>query len=284
MIPPPGAAVTVAVLGLGEAGGAISADLVAAGARVRGYDPAVRPGAGLVDCSGEADAARGADIVLSVNSAGAAEEALRAGLPGMGEGALWADLNTAAPALERRLGDLAAAAGVAFADVSLMAPVPGRGLRTPMLVSGPAASAYARILEPLGGVVTVLDAPAGEAATRKLLRSVFFKGMSAAVVEALRAAREAGLEDWLRTHIAAEFGAADATFARRLEEGSYLHAERRVEEMRAAAELLAELGVPARVSEASREWLRQLAAERGETGGDENGAGGDAGGEGPWRG
>jgi 3-hydroxyisobutyrate dehydrogenase-like beta-hydroxyacid dehydrogenase len=254
--------ITVAVLGLGEAGGAISADLVAAGARVRGYDPAVRPGAGLVGCSGEADAASGADVVLSVNSAEAAEDALRAGLPGMRHGAIWADLNTAAPALKRRLGDIAARAGVALADVSLMAPVPRKGLRTPMLASGPAAAGYAGILEPLGARITVLDAPAGAAATRKLLRSVFFKGMAAAIVEALRAAREAGLEDWLRAHIADELGSADGQFAQRLEEGSYQHAERRVEEMRAASDLLAELNVPSRVSEASREWLVQLASER----------------------
>ena len=36
-------ALTVAVLGLGEAGAAIAGDLAAAGARVRGYDPAVPP-------------------------------------------------------------------------------------------------------------------------------------------------------------------------------------------------------------------------------------------------
>ncbi|MGH3377361.1 MAG: NAD(P)-binding domain-containing protein, partial [Actinoallomurus sp.] len=194
----------VAVLGLGEAGGEIARDLAAAGVRVRAYDPLPRPAVGLTVCTGEADAARGADLVLSVNSAKAAEDALTAGLPGMGDGAVWADLNTAAPALKRRLGELAADAGVAFADVSLMAPVPGKGLATPMLVSGPAARTYAGLLGPVGARVTTLDGPAGEAATRKLLRSVFFKGMAAAAVEALFAARAAGLEDWMRGHIAEE--------------------------------------------------------------------------------
>jgi 3-hydroxyisobutyrate dehydrogenase-like beta-hydroxyacid dehydrogenase len=254
----------VAVLGLGEAGGAISRDLAAAGARVRAYDPLPLPPDrfdGLVPCTSEADAARGADLVLSVNSATAAEDALRAGLPGMGDGAVWADLNTGAPALKRRLGELALAAGVAFADVSLMAPVPGKGLRTPMLVSGPAARAYADLLGPVGARVATLDGPAGEAATRKLLRSVFFKGMATAVIEALYAARQAGLEDWMRGHIAEELAAADEAFAERVETGSHRHAKRRAEEMRAAAELLTELGVPPRVSEASRDWLVQLDGE-----------------------
>ena len=39
----------------------------------------------------------------------------------------------------------------------------------------------------------MLDGPAGLAAARKLLRSVFYKGMAASIVEALDAARAAGL-------------------------------------------------------------------------------------------
>ncbi|MFD0541125.1 hypothetical protein ACFQY7_52150 [Actinomadura luteofluorescens] len=44
----------IAVLGLGEAGGAIARDLVAAGAVVRGYDPAVAASGGIVQAASEA--------------------------------------------------------------------------------------------------------------------------------------------------------------------------------------------------------------------------------------
>jgi hypothetical protein len=47
----------------------------------------------------------------------------------------------------------------------------------------------------------------------------------------------------------------------RLEQGSIQHARRRADEMAAAAELLDELGVPARVARASEQWLRDLMAE-----------------------
>src|SRR6185437_4487755 len=89
----------IAVLGLGEAGGAFAADLIAAGVTVRAYDPAVAAPDGSVPCADEADAATGADIVLSVNSAAAATGALRVG----GRPRVWADLNTAAPRLKRDL-------------------------------------------------------------------------------------------------------------------------------------------------------------------------------------
>ena len=174
---------------------------------------------------------------------------------------MYADANTASAGLKQRLAALADEAGVPFADIAIMAPVPGRGLHTPMLASGPAAADVARLLGGCGAAVSVLPGPAGAAATRKLLRSVFYKGMAAAAVEALRAARAAGCEDWLREHLAAELAAADAGTLDRLERGSYQHARRRAHEMAAASDLLDELGVPPRVARASQRWLNQLATE-----------------------
>ncbi len=142
-----------------------------------------------------------------------------------------------------------------------MAPVPGRGVRTPMLVSGSGARRFAELMAPFGGPIDVLGPHPGEASQRKLLRSVFFKGIAAAVTEALCAARAVDLEDWMREMITGEFSAAEASFARRLEEGSVQHAARRAEEMEAARELLSELGVPPRVATASRDWLAELATD-----------------------
>jgi 3-hydroxyisobutyrate dehydrogenase-like beta-hydroxyacid dehydrogenase len=254
---------TVAVLGLGEAGGDIARDLIAAGVTVRGFDP-VRPSPpGAEAAASDADACRGANLVLSLTTAAEAEGALRQALPGVSASAVYADANTSAAGLKQRLAGLAGEAGLAFADVAIMAPVPGRGLGTPMLASGPAARAAARILAACGATVGVVDGPAGAAATRKLLRSVFYKGMAAAAIEALAAARSAGCEDWLREHLAAELAAADRSTFARLESGSHRHALRRSHEMAAAGELLDELAVPGRVTRASQLWLEDLAAAGG---------------------
>jgi 3-hydroxyisobutyrate dehydrogenase-like beta-hydroxyacid dehydrogenase len=287
---PAPAALTVAVLGLGEAGGTIARDLGAAGARVRGYDPAVPAPPGVTAATSDADACQGAGLVLSLTTAGEAEKALDQALPSLGgagaggagglsgagapgglSGAggrdaaggrtVYADANTASAGLKQRLAATAERAGVPFADIAIMAPVPGRGLGTPMVVSGPAAETVARLLGGCGATVSVLPGPAGAAATRKLLRSVFYKGMAAAAIEALRAARAAGCEDWLREHIAAELAAADEGTLARLEQGSHQHARRREHEMAAAGDLLDELSVPPRVTRASQLWLRELATE-----------------------
>jgi 3-hydroxyisobutyrate dehydrogenase-like beta-hydroxyacid dehydrogenase len=250
---------TVAVLGLGEAGREIALGLAGAGVRVRGFDPVVAGLPGVEAATGDADACQGADLVISLTTAGQADSALRQALPGLSATVVYADANTSAAGLKQRLASRAAEAGVVFADVAIMAPVPGRGLHAPMIASGPGAATASSMLGACGATVEVLAGPAGAAATRKLLRSVFYKGMAAAVIEALLAARSAGCEAWLREHIAAELTAADGGTLTRLEEGSYRHAVRRAHEMAAACELLGELSVPARVARASQLWLEDLA-------------------------
>ncbi|HUD80132.1 MAG TPA: DUF1932 domain-containing protein [Streptosporangiaceae bacterium] len=251
----------IAVLGLGEAGSEIAADLVAAGAVVHAYDPKVAAPATVRGFGSDADAARGASVILALTSAHEAAQTLALALPGIGAGASYADLNTGSAGLKASLAQTAARAGVSFADVALMAPVPGAGLCTPMLASGPAAGEYARVLRSLGARVTVLPGPPGTAATRKLVRSVFYKGLAAAVTEALRAGRAAGCEEWLRGDIGQVLADASAATVDRLEHGSVRHARRRADEMMAASALLDELGVPARVARASQDWLTQLMAE-----------------------
>jgi 3-hydroxyisobutyrate dehydrogenase-like beta-hydroxyacid dehydrogenase len=248
--------IRIAVLGFGEAGGEIARDLVAAGADVRGFDPVATAPPGVLPRTDDADAVRDAALVLSVNSSHDALPALEASLPALAPGTIWADLNTAAPSVKAAMVGLAP--GVLVADVALMAPVPGKGLRTPMVVSGPGAGAYARILGGLCADVTVQPGPAGEAISRKLLRSVFYKGLAAAVVEALAAAEKAGCEDWLRADISAELAGFDDRTIDRLVDGTHRHARRRHDEMTAAADQLTGLGVPPRIASAARDLLLSL--------------------------
>jgi hypothetical protein len=92
-----------------------------------------------------------------------------------------------------------------------------------------------------------------------LRRSVFMKGVGAAALESVEAARRRGAEEWLRGELAAVVG---EPLLERFLSGSVAHAERRVDEMAAAAAYLRELGVEPRVAEAAGGWLRQLAGER----------------------
>jgi len=258
--PPP-----VAVLGLGEAGGRLAADLVALGVDVRGYDPMAVPAPeGVARVGDPVAAVAESTIVLALTTASIALAAAESALPGLRTGAIYADMNTTSPALKRDIGALVAGAGARFADVALLGPVPARGLGTPALASGPGALAFAEVLGPLGMPVEVVSHRPGDAAILKLLRSVFMKGLAASTLESLRAAEAAGHAQWLEAEIAAVIG---EPLLKRLVEGSRRHAARRVDEMEAARELLLELGVEPRIAAASASVLAELAAS-GLAGGD----------------
>jgi 3-hydroxyisobutyrate dehydrogenase-like beta-hydroxyacid dehydrogenase len=251
----------IAVLGFGEAGSLLARDLVAAGATVRGFDPKVPAPAGVTGTDGDATAVADASLVLSVNSASDSVAALEASLGALRPGVVWADLNTAAPGVKQRLAVIGGQRGIAVTDVAMMAPVPGRGLRVPMLASGDGAATAAQTLRGYGADVEVLVGPAGLAATRKLLRSVFYKGMSASIVEALDAADAADLKDWLTGHIAEELASLDAAALTRIVTGTRQHAVRRGHEMAAAAEMLTDSGVTPIMATASQHLHERLAAE-----------------------
>lgn len=251
----------ITVLGLGEAGRRIAADLAGAGVDVFGYDPKVPSvPAGVVPAGDPAAAVAKSAIVLVLTSASTALSAAEAARPGLQPGATYADLNTASPALKRELALRVAETGARFADVALLGPVPAGGLATPALASGDGARSFAHALTPLGMPVEVVSDQPGDAATRKLLRSVFMKGLAAATLESLRAAETAGQASWLEGEIAAVIG---EPLLERLVDGSRRHAGRRAEEMRAAHDLLLELGVEPRVAAASASVLAELAADRG---------------------
>lgn len=249
-------AARVAVLGWGEAGSDIGSGLLSAGCDIRAYDPNVKIPEAAGPRSSEADAVRDATIVLSVNSAHDAANAFDNAVAALPPGAIWVDLNAAAPSLKASLAAKSPSHNVV--DVAIMAPVPGKGLRVPMVASGTSASEFAAVLNSFGGNVTVLDGPAGAASSRKLLRSVFYKGLAAAVVEALAGARAAGCEDWLRKNISSELAGFDATTIDRLVDGTHQHARRRSDEMDAAAQQLRDLGVEARIADATHQLLISL--------------------------
>ncbi|HEY3764924.1 MAG TPA: DUF1932 domain-containing protein [Gaiellales bacterium] len=252
----------VGVLGLGEAGAAIAADLVALGVRVLGWDPdPARTVAGVAIVSSAGDAAA-ATIVVSVNSQAAAVRAARAVQAVLTPGHLYADMNTTSTAVKRSVAAIVAPTGATFVDVALLAPVPLGGIRTRCLASGPGADRFAAAFGPLGMPVEVLGGEPGDAAGRKLLRSVVMKGIAAAIVESLAAARSAGCEDWLRAEVEAILAGADAGLVERLVTGSAVHAVRRTAEMEAAAALEIELGVEPHVAAAAASVLRALADAR----------------------
>lgn len=249
---PAAAALSIGVFGLGEAGSLFAADLAAVGARVRGFDPAdVATPAGVERCSAPEEAVEGADLVLAFVAERDMVTALTQAATSIASSTLYVDMGSGAPSRKRELHQLAARFGFELVDVDMMATVPGNGMRTPGLASGPQAERFVELVTPLGMRMQAVGTRPGDAAARKLLRSVVVKGLSALVVEAMRAGHAAGCADWLWENLVHQVEAADGAFLRHLVDGLARHHLRRTDEMAAAAELLHELGVPSPMTEAT---------------------------------
>jgi 3-hydroxyisobutyrate dehydrogenase-like beta-hydroxyacid dehydrogenase len=252
----------VAVLGLGEAGSLLARDLAHGGAEVRGWDPDLHGDLHDIPIAASfAAAVRGADVVISVNWATVAVDVAREACPLIGPATIYADHNTAGPALKEAVGAALAPSGARYVDVAMMAPVPPLGMRVGMFMAGSGTEELAAFYRRFGTPVTIVGDRPGDANARKLCRSVFFKGMSSAVWEALEAARAVGVEDWLHGDISATFVNAGESFIDRLVDGTAKHAVRRAHEMRDAEAMLRELGTPTTMATATAESLERIAKD-----------------------
>ncbi len=170
-------------------------------------------------------------------------------------------MNSAAPELKRQLADLVAQRqDVLFADVAVVGSVPEGGARTALVVSGTGAAAAAESFSALGAPVDVLDAPAGAAAQRKLLRSVFMKGLGAIIVEALAAGEAADDLEWVREQVAGQLSGGTA-WMDRLASGTVKHGLRRSHECVDAAAMLRDLGLVPTMTSASADLHRGAARD-----------------------
>jgi 3-hydroxyisobutyrate dehydrogenase-like beta-hydroxyacid dehydrogenase len=249
----------IAVLGLGEAGSIFANELSAMGFIVSGWDPL--PKRSLHEkvrfAKSNADAAKDADIVFSVNISSVSEEIAKEVLPVLNTGKIYAEMNTSSPQKKITVYEILKPSGVQYVDLAIMAPVPPKGIKTPFLLSGPGAKLMKEKLEQFNLNMEVLSENAGDASTKKLLRSIVYKGVAAVICEATEAGKAFGLEKYIREQIASVIGGNDELIERFIE-GSYTHAERRIQEMEAVVSMLQEKNIEPLLSTAAKNNLEKI--------------------------
>lgn len=254
----------IGIIGLGEAGSLYARGAVEAGYEVHGFDPAPTPTPTGVERSGSLEALVAAsDLVIVLTGAALSERIAADAAPHLRAGSVYADFTTASPGVMAEVAELVERTGARFADVAILGPVPTKGAATETIVSGTASEDVAEVLRRFGADVEVIDGPAGDATSRKLLRSVLMKSLAAIVVEALEAGRAAGCEPWVRAQIAAQLSGDAEAKMDRYETGSRKHAVRRSHEMESVVEYLGALGVDSEMSDAARQVLTRLGEQQG---------------------
>jgi 3-hydroxyisobutyrate dehydrogenase-like beta-hydroxyacid dehydrogenase len=199
----------VAFLGIGQMGGPMAANLARAGNTVRIYNRTVARAEALVDACADvdiavgrtpADAADGADVIVTMLADPVALEAVYSGpdgaLPALAPGALAIEMSTVGPQAVLRLAPRIVAAGGAIVD----APVSGSvafaasGSLTIMVGGDDVDVARAQpILEVLGSTV-IRTGRLGTGAAMKLVVNTVIYGLNQALCEALVLGERAGID------------------------------------------------------------------------------------------
>jgi 3-hydroxyisobutyrate dehydrogenase-like beta-hydroxyacid dehydrogenase len=255
---------TIAIVGQGDMGSAVSAACVRRGYRVvtdlSGRSPhtcALAEAAGSEDV-GSLEALVGqADVVLSIlPPARAADFAARvaAAMRATGRRPLYADCNAVSPATVAALGARFDAIGAAFVDVGIVGPAPRVECRLPtrFYIAGPARAALLALdvaelrLVDLGETI-------GRASAIKMAYASLNKGTDALHTAVLLAAESLGVRDELMTEL--EWSQAE-TAQRMRRRVPYLAATaaRYVGEMREIAATYRDAGVTPKFHEGA-EWV-----------------------------
>lgn len=246
----------IGLLGLGEVGSRLAADLDKTGRlQLQAWDrlfsdPASKPADTLRrlprirPAADAASAAVGCDLVISAVTAGQDLIATQSVLPGTEAGAWFLDLNSVSPGSKQAVGDVVAQAGVRYVEAAVMSPIEPLGIGSPILCGGPHARAFLPLATSLGfSGMRLCSEVLGQAAATKMCRSVVVKGMEALLTEALLAARHYGVEDEVIASLSNMFPHPEwqqkATY---MISRSLLHGARRAEEMDEATRTVQEAG------------------------------------------
>ncbi len=187
----------IGFIGLGNMGGPMAANLVAAGHEVRGFDVTGNGPEGVTMAASAAAAASGAEVVLTMLPDGTILRRVAADvIPAMAPGAVLCDCSTVDVDSARVVAAEAAAAGLMALDAPVSGGTGGAAAGTLTFMVGGPAEAFARV-EPLFAVmgrkaVHCGDAGAGQAA--KICNNMILGVTMIATCEAFALADKLGLD------------------------------------------------------------------------------------------
>jgi 3-hydroxyisobutyrate dehydrogenase-like beta-hydroxyacid dehydrogenase len=256
--------VTVGIVSLGAMGSAIAHSLAASGVRVvatlagrseRTARLAERAGAELLPEL--EDVVRESDVVHSIvppESAMSVADDIASAATGVVHMPLLVELNAVAPATVRRIAD---ATPFDVVDGSISGPPPWKADTTRIYLSGPRADEIARL--PFDGVQTVVVGhEVGSASAVKMSTASVYKGSSALLLQALRAAQANGVLE----HVLADLREGAPELVARIERRLAMAAsksERYVGEMQEISATQADAGLTPALFEAMADVYADLA-------------------------
>ncbi|GAB2785755.1 DUF1932 domain-containing protein [Halomonas shantousis] len=264
---------SIALIGFGEAGGILGADLAARpDVTLQCYDlklddpqyaDAMRHKAreaGVLSADTLAQALDGAELIISAVTAESSLEVAQACSAQLRPGQVFLDINSVSPQTKQHARDAVERSGADYLDVAVMAPVPPARLKVPLLLGGKRADEFAARLNALGLNAKAVSGEVGVASAIKMCRSVMIKGLEALTLECLSTARRHGAEEAVLASLHGSFPHMgwDADLPDYLISRIAEHGARRSAELQEVAKTVEEVGVEPRMCLASATVQRGL--------------------------
>lgn len=270
-----GANLNVALIGFGEVGQALAADLRKAGvSAILAYDIAfasadsaqsiAAKSLDLTMAASAPEAVRRSTLAISAVTAGSALDAARATAPGLSGGTMYLDVNSVAPRTKQAAAEIVENAGGRYVEAAVMSPIHPKGIGTPILLGGAHTSAFLEIGLPLGFNAKTHADRIGAASSVKMCRSVMVKGIESLIAECLLASHHYGVTDDVLASLKDLFPGQDwDKTGRYMLSRTLHHGRRRSEEMEEVAKTVADAGLEPTMSRAivaRQRWAGELGA------------------------
>jgi 3-hydroxyisobutyrate dehydrogenase len=186
----------IGFIGLGNMGAPMAANLVKAGHEVTGFDVGAPCPAGVVSAGTAADAARGAEAVITMLPNGEILARVAAEIiPAMSPGAAFIDCSTVDVASARAAAEKARAAGLLPVDAPVSGGVGGAAAGTLTFMAGGSEEAFAKAspLFAVMGARAVHCGPSGNGQAAKICNNMILGVTMIATCEAFALADKLGL-------------------------------------------------------------------------------------------
>jgi len=183
------------------------------------------------------------DLVISCVFGGVALDVFKQAARWIKPGSIFADFTTADPADMAHAESLAEQRGINFVDVAIMGAISATREKTPLICAGKDVEGLMRLVGQAGVPIRKVGSRPGEAATLKLLRSIFTKGMEALSIECLLAAEAKGLRPQLYEVLSDIDQMPLQHFMELSVRTHVIHAKRRLKEVQEAKRLMEMLAI-----------------------------------------
>ena len=207
-----------------------------------------------------ADALKFADVVFSTVTADQAANVAKSAAKLMRAEAYFLDLNSCAPSTKRLSAEVMREKMIRYVDVAVMEPVYPKQHKVPLLISGDWSKEAMTIFGSFSMHPRVVEGEVGKASSIKMVRSIMVKGLEALTAECTLAAYAAGVVHEVFPSLRDGHPKIDVHERAKYNfERSVQHGVRRAAEMDEVAKMIADLGLPNDVAQATAHWQRLIA-------------------------